>query len=104
MDCEMATKIAPKTTPKANALVRTGEALPWLPPAKQAPSQVSRLPRGGWRRYPDCTLLSPSVAAHSMGSARSELIGRGLIVDTTRATDLKSQSTAISNGIGSLHR
>jgi len=32
------------------------------------------------------------------------LIGRGLIVDSTRATDPKSQSSAISNGIGSLHR
>jgi uncharacterized protein YbcI len=27
-----------------------------------------------------------------------------LIVDSTRATDFKSQSTTISNGIGSLHR
>lgn len=54
--------------------------------------------------YTGSTPLSPSVAACSMGRARSELAGRGSTVASTRPTDLKNQTTAISNGIGSLHR
>jgi hypothetical protein len=46
--------------------------------------------------------LLPPLRTHWVAPGLS-FIGRGLIVDSTSATDFKSQSTAISNSIGSLH-
>lgn len=51
------------------------------------------------------TQLSPSAAAHSTGRARVESYRKETAVPTsTSAAELRTQATAISNGIGSLHR
>ena len=48
--------------------------------------------------YPGARQLSPSAAAHSLGRAGSEPYGRGYAVhSSSRAADLKGQSTAISD-------
>jgi uncharacterized protein YbcI len=54
--------------------------------------------------YDGISPLFPSVTALSMGFTRREPEWEEFSVASTTSTDLKSQSTAISNGIGSLHR